>query len=28
VAACGDKLATHVPATEQKNELPNHLILL
>jgi len=28
VAACGDKLATHVPATEQKNELPNHLIVL
>ena len=28
VAACGDKLATHVPATEQKNELPNHLIIL
>jgi len=28
VAACGDKLATHVPATEQKNELPNHLIML
>lgn len=28
VASCGDKLATHVPATEQKNELPNHLIML
>ena len=28
VAACGDKLATHVPPTEQKNELPNHLIML
>lgn len=28
VAACGDKLATHVPATESKNELPNHLIVL
>ena len=28
VVACGDKLATHVPATEQKNELPNHLIML
>ncbi|MGK0393466.1 TPM domain-containing protein [Alcanivorax sp. NBRC 102028] len=28
VAACGDKLANHVPATEQKNELPNHLVIL
>ena len=28
VTACGDKLAAHVPATEQKNELPNHLVIL
>ena len=28
VAACGDKLATHVPATTEKNELPNHLVIL
>lgn len=28
VAACGDKLAVHVPATEQKDELPNHLVIL
>lgn len=28
VASCGDELITHVPATEQKNELPNHLIVL
>ena len=24
----GDKLATHVPATRDKNELPNHLVVL
>ena len=28
VTACGDKLAAHVPATRQKNELPNHLVIL
>ncbi|MGB2246303.1 MAG: TPM domain-containing protein [Alcanivorax sediminis] len=28
VAACGDKLAEHVPASGEKNELPNHLIIL
>lgn len=28
VAACGEELTAHVPATEQKNELPNHLVLL
>lgn len=28
VAACGDKLAQHVPATCEKNELPNHLVIL
>ena len=28
VVACGDKLATHVPATTEKNELPNHLVIL
>lgn len=28
VAACGDKLAAHVPATTAKNELPNHLVIL
>ncbi|EKF75695.1 hypothetical protein A11A3_02462 [Alcanivorax hongdengensis A-11-3] len=28
IQACGDKLAEHVPATEQKNELPNHLVIL
>ncbi|ASK33184.1 TPM domain-containing protein [Alloalcanivorax mobilis] len=28
IASCGDELITHVPATEQKNELPNHLVIL
>ncbi len=28
VAACGALLREHVPATHQKNELPNHLIVL
>lgn len=28
VTACGDKLAAHVPATREKNELPNHLVVL
>lgn len=28
VASCGDKLAEYVPATRDKNELPNHLIIL
>lgn len=28
VESCGLLLKTHVPATSQKNELPNHLVLL
>lgn len=28
IESCGEKLALHVPATSQKNELPNHLVLL
>ena len=28
VDACGALLIEHVPATHQKNELPNHMILL
>lgn len=28
VKACGELLQQHVPATDQKNELPNHLIIL
>ncbi len=28
VQGCGDLLQQHVPATDQKNELPNHLIVL
>ncbi|MDX1804660.1 MAG: TPM domain-containing protein [Alcanivorax sp.] len=28
IQACGDKLAEHVPASTQKNELPNHLVML
>ena len=28
IASCGDELITKLPATEQKNELPNHLVLL
>lgn len=28
IASCGDELITHVPATETKNELPNHLVML
>lgn len=28
IACCGDELITHVPATEAKNELPNHLVVL
>jgi len=28
IAACGKILAAHVPATSEKNELPNHLIVL
>jgi putative membrane protein len=28
IAACGELLQQHVPATDNKNELPNHLILL
>jgi putative membrane protein len=28
IEACGELLATHIPATAEKNELPNHLIIL
>ncbi len=28
VEACGELLKRHVPATDQKNELPNHLVVL
>jgi putative membrane protein len=28
VNACGELLQQHVPATDQKNELPNHLIVI
>ena len=28
IASCGDQLIIKVPATEKKNELPNHLVLL
>ncbi|MES1941494.1 hypothetical protein T5B8_14710 [Salinisphaera sp. T5B8] len=28
IAACGEKLAQAVPATHERNELPNHLIVL
>lgn len=28
VRSCGELLKTHVPATAQKNELPNHLVLI
>ncbi len=28
VNACGELLKQHVPVTDQKNELPNHLVLL
>ncbi|MBL7251518.1 TPM domain-containing protein [Alloalcanivorax sp. C16-2] len=28
IASCGDELITKLPATEQKNELPNHLVML
>ncbi len=28
VSACGELLQQHVPATDQKNELPNHLIII
>lgn len=28
IASCGDELITKLPATEQKNELPNHLVIL
>ncbi|MGO1460731.1 MAG: TPM domain-containing protein [Marinobacter sp.] len=28
IEACGGHLKTHVPATRQKNELPNHLVIL
>jgi putative membrane protein len=28
ITACGDVLAEHIPATSEKNELPNHLIVL
>ena len=28
IVACGQLLEEHIPATEQKNELPNHLIII
>ncbi|MES1930110.1 hypothetical protein SADO_12683 [Salinisphaera dokdonensis CL-ES53] len=28
IAACGEKLHTAVPATHERNELPNHLVVL
>lgn len=28
IAACGELLKTHVPATSQRNELPNRLVIL
>lgn len=28
VRGCGELLKTHVPATAQKNELPNHMVLI
>lgn len=28
VQSCGELLQTHVPATAQKNELPNHMVVL
>lgn len=28
VASCGELLIRHVPATEEKNELPNHVVIL
>ena len=28
IKACGDLLAEHVPATHDKNELPNHLVII
>lgn len=28
IAACGKELTAHVPATESKNELPNHMVVL
>ena len=28
IEACGEKLKQHAPATESKNELPNHLVIL
>ena len=28
IASCGDQLIIKVPATEKKNELPNHLVIL
>ncbi|RLT96865.1 TPM domain-containing protein [Ketobacter sp.] len=28
IEACGEKLKQHAPATESKNELPNHLVVL
>ena len=28
IESCGELLIEHVPATEAKNELPNHLIIL
>jgi putative membrane protein len=28
ITACGELLAQHVPATSEKNELPNHLVVI
>lgn len=28
IAGCGEKLKPHLPATHEKNELPNHLVLI
>jgi putative membrane protein len=28
IAGCGALLQQHVPTTHQKNELPNHLVIL
>jgi putative membrane protein len=28
IEACGDLLAEHVPSTNDKNELPNHLVII
>ena len=28
ISACGNLLAEHVPSTNDKNELPNHLVII